>query len=160
MPSCTICTHPQRVSIDMALVAGASQRTIAKQYGVSSAAVKRHKDAHLSPMLQLKQEEIGDTLYAQIVTLNAETLTVLAKAQADGKGYLVLRAVEQARANLEVVAELLGKVNRGTQVNVLLWQAPEWIRMREFLLQLLTPEQLQVFTTELVAIEAGDESRD
>lgn len=156
MPSCATCSHSERVAIDMALVSGASLRDVASRYGMSYQAVKRHKDKHLSPMLQLKQEEIGDTLYAQIVTLNAETLTVLAKAQADGKGYLVLRAVEQARANLEVVAELLGKVNRGQGATVIVTQTPEWVAIKEALNRILSPEQKMAFAETLVQLGAGE----
>lgn len=45
--SCTVCSHPQRESIDKLLAAGTiSRRTIANQFGISDGAVQRHKTNH------------------------------------------------------------------------------------------------------------------
>jgi hypothetical protein len=45
--SCTICRHPQRTAVEMALVDGIPLRTIADQWSVSKTALIRHK-AHLT----------------------------------------------------------------------------------------------------------------
>jgi hypothetical protein len=44
---CTICTHPELVTIDDGLVTGQSLRAISAAYGVSKSAVDRHKESHL-----------------------------------------------------------------------------------------------------------------
>lgn len=44
---CTICSHPQREAIETTLVKGGSNRSIAKQFGVSPSAVLRHARDHL-----------------------------------------------------------------------------------------------------------------
>jgi hypothetical protein len=56
---CTVCDHPQRHSIDEALVTGAPYRSVAKRYGLSGSAVYRHKTEHL-PAHLLKAKEVGE----------------------------------------------------------------------------------------------------
>lgn len=56
---CTICTHPQRVEIDKAIVAGESIQTIANRFPVSAQAVKRHRDSHLVDQLVRAAERTG-----------------------------------------------------------------------------------------------------
>ncbi len=48
---CTICTHPELVTIDEGLVTGQSLRAISAAYGVSKSAVDRHKESHLPAVL-------------------------------------------------------------------------------------------------------------
>jgi hypothetical protein len=45
--TCSICSHPERVTIDDGLVTGRSLRAISAAYGVSKSAVDRHKESHL-----------------------------------------------------------------------------------------------------------------
>lgn len=45
---CTVCAHPERRAIDAAVVAGAANRAIARQYRVSKDAVARHADGHVA----------------------------------------------------------------------------------------------------------------
>ena len=45
--TCTVCVHEAKEAINQALVAGGSRRTIASQYGLSDAAVGRHRDDHV-----------------------------------------------------------------------------------------------------------------
>ncbi len=55
--TCTVCAHPQRASIDHALVAGEPYRAIARRFTASPDAVLRHKTAHL-PADLLKAREV------------------------------------------------------------------------------------------------------
>src|SRR3979411_2482790 len=63
---CTICTHPARPQIDLAVCTGLSKRQVAERFRVSPHAVWRHGQHHLSPelkaalALKLIQRE-GDT---------------------------------------------------------------------------------------------------
>ncbi len=51
MRRCTVCTHPDREGIDIALVRGVSIRQVEDTYGVNYNAAQRHKENHLSPAL-------------------------------------------------------------------------------------------------------------
>jgi hypothetical protein len=53
---CTICTHPKRKEIDLALIRGEqSSRSIATDYQVTPMALSRHRTEHLAPILQQSQ---------------------------------------------------------------------------------------------------------
>jgi hypothetical protein len=56
-----VCDHPERHSIDEALVSGTPYRSVAKRFGLSESAVYRHKAEHLpAHLLKAKEiEEIG-----------------------------------------------------------------------------------------------------
>jgi hypothetical protein len=45
---CTICNHPARPQIDLAIATGLSKRAIAQRFQVSRDAVWRHAQAHLT----------------------------------------------------------------------------------------------------------------
>ena len=45
---CTICNHPARPQIDLAIATGLSKRAIAQRFSVSHDAVWRHAQAHLT----------------------------------------------------------------------------------------------------------------
>ena len=45
---CTICNHPARPQIDLAIATGLSKRAVAERFGVSRDAVWRHAQAHLT----------------------------------------------------------------------------------------------------------------
>src|ERR1700758_3830550 len=45
---CTICNHPARPQIDLAIATGVSKRAVAERFGVSRDAVWRHAQAHLT----------------------------------------------------------------------------------------------------------------
>ena len=49
---CTICRHPARPQIDLAIATGLSKRAIAERFSVSPDAVWRHGQSHLTPELR------------------------------------------------------------------------------------------------------------
>ena len=65
-PRCTICNHPARPQIDLAIATGVAKRAVAERFGVSRDAVWRHAQAHLTAEMRaalatkLLQRE-GDT---------------------------------------------------------------------------------------------------
>ena len=48
---CTICTHPERETIDAAIVGGEPYRSITERFSVSAGAIARHKSDHLPATL-------------------------------------------------------------------------------------------------------------
>ena len=53
---CAVCGHPERHSIDEALVSGGPYRSVAKRFGLSDSAVYRHKTEHLPAHLPKAKE--------------------------------------------------------------------------------------------------------
>jgi transposase-like protein len=101
---CTVCDHPERHSIDEALVGGAPYRSVAKRFGLSESSVYRHKTEHL-PAHLLKAREVeeaarADDLLDQVRTLQTHALDILERAEKSGDLRTALAAISQARGNL------------------------------------------------------------
>ncbi len=155
---CTICVHPERQAIDQALVNGQIFRTIAHQWSVSLDALKRHKRDHLPQALaqahQAAQAAHGDDLLSRIEVLQQKTLAILSKAEDRGDHATALRAIGEARRNLELLAELTHELNRSPHVNVLL--SPDWVRLRSLILNALLPYPEARQRVAMALLEAGD----
>jgi hypothetical protein len=138
---CTVCTHPDRESIDEALVGGTALSALSAKYRVSEDAVGRHKGNHLPAKLVMAQaaEEVtqADSLLDQVRDLQDKALDILAKAEEAGELRTALGAVREARGNLELLAKLLGELDERPQVNILV--SPEWHSLRTKLLYALNP---------------------
>jgi transposase-like protein len=82
---CTVCDHPERHSIDEALISGAPYRSVAKRFGLSESAIYRHKTEHLpAHLLRAKEvEEVAqaDDLLDQVRTLQTHALDILERAE-------------------------------------------------------------------------------
>lgn len=142
MPNaCKVCTHEQRPAIDQALVTDASNRRIAAQYGMSEAAVRRHKAEHL-PASMVKAQEQTDVRQAinvikQLKAINGATLAILKEARADKNGELALKAVDRIQRQLELQAKLLGELQQEGTINVTV--SAEWLTLRAVVIQALLP---------------------
>lgn len=139
--SCTICTHPEREAIDVALVNGAPNRRIASHRDVSERAVRHHKANHLPAQLVMAQaaEEVAqaDTLLEQVRDLQGRAYGILDKAETAGDLRTALSAVREARGNLELLAKLLGELDERPQFNLNV--SAEWLEVRALILDALEP---------------------
>jgi hypothetical protein len=130
--TCTICQHPHREAIDLALVGGAALSETAALFRVSNDAVSRHKANHLPAKLVRAQEAAevaeADDLLAQVRDLQARTLAILEASEASREHRTALGAIREARSNLELLAKLLGELDDRPQVNVLI--STEWLQLR------------------------------
>ncbi len=140
---CSICSHADKASIDDALLAGAPNRRIASQYGMSEAAVRRHKADHI-PFHLIKAQDAAeviqaDTLLARLLSLNAETMAILREARTGRikDNELALRAIARAEKQLELQGKLLGELNEAPTVNIL--AVPEWFSLRSTIIAALEP---------------------
>ncbi len=139
--TCTVCRHPDRRTIDQAMVRRTPFRTIAQQYGVSAWAALRHHDDHLPAALSKAQEAAevaqADDLLSQVRNLQARAHGILDKAEAAGDLRTALSAIREARGNLELLAKLLGELDERPQVNVLV--STEWLELRAVIVGALEP---------------------
>ncbi len=152
---CSICTHSEHEAINAALVGDVANRRIAAQYSVSEQAVRRHREDHL-PAIMVKSEQAkevarADDLIGQLqeITTRTDRLYkiadgIIGKAASSEDWRTALMAIreatnanKEARANLELMGELLGELNRNPTVNILL--APEFVRIQTVLLHALGP---------------------
>jgi hypothetical protein len=74
---CTVCTHPKRKEIDLALVrAEQSNRAIASDFGLHESSVKRHRVVHLAPILQ---QALAEQTQADKIDCNLELAKCFAR---------------------------------------------------------------------------------
>ena len=137
---CTICTHSEREEIDAALIEGAALRNIAQRFGTSPTALHRHKDhlpQHLAKASEAAEVAQADGLLDKLQSLNSETMLILREAREGDDNELALKAIARAEKQLELQAKLLGELNEGTTVNILV--APEWLELRARIVKTVAP---------------------
>jgi hypothetical protein len=156
---CTICSHAQRSAIEAALVAGTSNRVIARQFHVGHDAVQRHASEHVKQQIAQAQEAREEAqsldVVRQLLSINATTQAILAAVYKTGKFDIALRAIDRVLRQLELQAKLLGQLDERAQINILL--APEWITIRETVLAALWPfvEARLAVAVALAQLETG-----
>src|SRR5215217_1908507 len=157
---CTVCDHPERHSIDEALVTGAPYRSVAKRFERSESAVYRHKTEHL-PAHLLKAKEVeeaarADDLLDQVRNLQGHALGILERAEKAGDLRTALAAISQARGNLELLGKLAGELDERPVVNVLL--SPQRVTIRTSMLEALSayPEARAAVAESLMELEESD----
>ena len=127
-PGCSVCDHDRRHQIELGLVHRLSNRVMARRFGVSESALRRHRRNHLNPTvaaailaaekptaidLEALQASESEGLLAQLVTQRArlQTHSELASELGDVKAAV---ACERAiTSNLELVGKLLGSWSSG-----------------------------------------------
>lgn len=139
--TCTVCRHLKRDSIDLLLLEGRSERSIAEQFGVSAAAIHRHKD-HL-PGTLAKAHEAHETVSAgtlldRLRDLNVETRAILAETRKKKEHDLSLKALARLEKQLELEGKLLGELKENaTTIHV--YSSPEWLSLRGVVIAALHP---------------------
>ncbi len=132
-------------------------RAISRQFGVSKDAALRHHDDHLAETLAkakgAEEAARADDLLDQVRALRSKSLSLLMKAEQSGDLKTALMGVREARACIELLAEMSQQLDRRPTVNVLV--APEWLEVRATLLEALRPhpEARQAVAARLVALE-------
>jgi hypothetical protein len=140
--TCSICSHDRREELDEALVAGESTAKIAGRYRtIDERALRRHRSNHLPSHLAKAREaeEVAnaDELLEQVRELQARALTILDKAEEAGELATALRAIREARGNLELLGKLAGELQDGPTVN--LYLSPEWLELRALIVAAVEP---------------------
>lgn len=138
---CTVCQHAEAHPINIAIVQGESNRSVARSYGFSEQAVRRHRRQHL-PELLVKAKEAVDVHQAldvvqQLKAINGASLSILKEARDAREAGLVLRAVDRVHRQIELQARLLGDIKEGHTLNIHLH--PEWIELRTLIVRALEP---------------------
>jgi hypothetical protein len=152
-PRCTICNHPARPQIDLAIATGVAKRAVAERFQVSRDAVWRHGQTHLTAEMRaalatkLLQRE-GDT--RRILLEEGAGVSEALKAIRGPLFGLFLAAVDtgdnraatalsgRLHENLALVAKLTGELvpHAGTTItNILL--SPDFQRLRAELIRVL-----------------------
>ena len=139
--TCTICRHEDRAEVERALVQREPYRHIATRYDVSTGALQRHAREHLPELLakahEAEQAARADELLMDVRRLQEKTLLTLQHAEASGEWSVLLRAVREARENIELLARLRGELDMRPVINLVL--SPEWLELRALIVGALEP---------------------
>jgi hypothetical protein len=130
--TCTVCTHDLCHEINVALIHRESYRTISDRHDLSQTALKRHSRDHVPKLLVEAKQAVdvadADDLLGEVRDLQARTLAILEASEETSEHRTALAAIREARANLELLARLLGELDERPQVNILI--SPEWLELR------------------------------
>jgi hypothetical protein len=139
--ACTVCTHPDAVLINEALIIdGTSNRAVARQYELSKDALRRHRE-HIPQLLleasQAMEVADADDLLSQVRDLQHRALTILDQAEDAGELRTALAAIAQARSNLELLGRLAGELQQAGTINIHVH--PQWLQLRALIFEALEP---------------------
>lgn len=136
---CSICAHPQRDALELALVSGSSTRTVASQFGLSRSSVGRHAKTHLPERLgkgrahakvlnpsrlakavdgveKIAQRDLmgAAELFEKVQSLVQEAFSMLEAAKAAGDRTNALKALREARETLSLLGKSQGYWHDGS----------------------------------------------
>ena len=155
---CSICHHQGLEGINRALVEGIAFPVLVAKYRVSKDALSRHKANHLPATLVKAQEAQAvaraDDLLDEVRSLQARALTILDRAERVGDLRTALGAIREARGNLELLAKLMGQIDKRPHVHLHLSQ--EWLELRATIVEALEGHQ-EAKEAVLNVLEAGSE---
>ena len=158
---CSICHHECLEEINRALVEGTAFPVLVAKYRVSKDALSRHKTNHLPATLVKAQEAQAvaraDDLLDEVRSLQARALTILDRAERVGDLRTALGAIREARGNLELLAKLVGQIDKRPQVHLHL--SHEWLELRATIIGALEGHQ-EAKEAVLNVLEAGTEEDD
>jgi hypothetical protein len=139
--SCSVCQHEDNVLINEALVVqGLSNRAMARQFGLSKDAVRRHRQ-HIPEILAQasRAEEVAkaDSLLDRLEDLQSRTEAILSRVEGTDNYSAMLGAIREMRSNLEVIGEVTKELNRTPTLNLTL--SPEWLELRALIVRAVEP---------------------
>ena|SRR5215216_4485965 len=115
-PICSVCSHPSRKEIETKLVAGASERDIARQHDFSHHALNRHRRHHvqhtIDRALAARDVDLGGSILERLRRFQTETIALMESTDNDS---LRLKAIARLEAQLRIEAELTGAFQRSQE---------------------------------------------
>jgi hypothetical protein len=90
----------------------------------------------LAKAQEAKETALADDLLAQVKALRNKSISILQKAEAAGDLRTALLGIREARACMELLAEMEGELNRNPVINLSL--SAEWLEVRAVLLHALS----------------------
>ncbi|SRR6266567_246044 len=158
---CTICNHPERASIEAAIVDGTVNREITSKFGVGRMAIERHTTNHLiQTVKEAKQEQAIQTGSLALDRMSrGEGIVDEILDEFWGEKVkapeLALKALAELRRQVELRAKLEGELD---EHSITITSIPEWRELRALLLDALRTHP-QARMAVIRALEAYDHER-
>ena len=116
--SCPICDHEDLDEIDAALASNERIRTIAERWSVRKTALMRHRNEHL-PFSAIEAKEAeeaeedapAEDLLDQVRDLQESALATLEETEEAEELNAALRAIREAKGNLELMTKPLNELD-------------------------------------------------
>jgi hypothetical protein len=176
-PRCQVCTHDDRMTIDLALARGATVPVIVTKFpALSKDSLYRHYHRHIpqATLQRLKVKslagiigknlnvaELTDTenqsILAQIVALKSSLLGAISAAERADAGALFSSLCGRLTKLLEVEARILGQISTGSTTTITNYIASEnFVAVRSALIAALHPypDATKAVARALLALEA------
>lgn len=116
--SCPICDHEDLDEIDAALASNERIRTIAERWSVRKTALMRHRNEHLpfsaieaKEAEQAEEDAPAEDLLDQVRDLQESALATLEEAEEAEELNAALRAIREAKGNLELMTKPLNELD-------------------------------------------------
>lgn len=159
--ACTVCSHEQAEAIDEHLVEGWAHARVAREFGVSRDAVRRHALTHLPLVLARVTEQLQDrrgmSLLERIENLYERTDSILVSLEQTGRASQSLAAIRELRAVTELLGRCTGELRDGPSTVINIVSSSEWAAIRGALFTALEahPAARQAVSGRLLELEAG-----
>ena len=139
--TCSVCGHPERTSIDGALVRRTPYREITRRFGVGKDALSRHLNDHIAPAVaKIRDEEDARgalDVAMQLRAINSASLNIIKEARDQRDAETALKAVDRVLKQIEFVAKLAGTLDERPQINIAM--NTEWLELRAVIFLALEP---------------------
>jgi len=159
--ACTICSHEQAEAIDERLVEGWAHARVAREFGVSRDAVRRHALTHLPLVLARVTEQLQDrrgmSLLERVENLYERADAILIACEQTGRAAQALPAIRELRAVCELLGRVTGELRDSPTTVVNIIGSSQWGEIRGALLGALEahPGARQAVAGRLLELEAG-----
>lgn len=154
---CSLCSHRDRDEFDRGLALGdVSQAEVARLVGCNRSAVNRHVKRHLLPAVkkqaQADAELGGVSVLKELRGLYRRMKSHLDRAEQTDNWQAIRAFSAEARQDLELLSRLLGELESGATVNVLV--STEWLRVKTAIMEVMTayPQAKEALAARLMEV--------
>ena len=139
--TCSVCSSPDRDSIDIALVEGKSLRDVSKQYALSVSSLHRHAQSHLPETVKaaytVKEQGHAVALLSRVEGLVSEAEQLLKHGKKEKQAKAWASGISELRKTIELLARVTGELDERPVINFI--AQPEWVEIRTLILSALDP---------------------
>lgn len=138
---CSVCAHEKSEAITLEILRGNPLRAIASKYGLSTSAVHRHK-GHI-PSTLAKYDDVQEvaepnSIVKRIMELDNRADLIYRQAMGENDLKTALNALKELRELTSIYGKLAGEIQTQT-IHQHLHVTPEWVTLRQQILQALIP---------------------
>ena len=161
---CSICNHPKKLEIDRALIQGLNFSKIARDYEVSSDALRNHRDNHLSRQLvtAMEKKELTESisLLSRIEDMISKAQKIFDRNFAEKRDNTALKALDSQRQTFELLCKISAYMHESRAMELQAGNRDEEkAEEQKKQLQCLSSDELVIFRSILAKMKSSDPDR-